>query len=95
MKLFLAWYDMWVGAYFDRKERLLFICLLPCVVLRIKLGRTLLEELRHCEETGRISQRLRKHYPKAHFCCAWDDMLIHEGCTEINYCSCFREECPF
>ena len=28
------WFDMWVGAYWDRVGRMLYVCPLPCVVLR-------------------------------------------------------------
>jgi hypothetical protein len=34
IKLFLAWYDFWVGWYFDRKSTL-YICLIPCVVIMV------------------------------------------------------------
>lgn len=30
------WFDVWIGAYWDRSARVLYICPLPCVV--IKLG---------------------------------------------------------
>jgi len=33
LRLFFAWYDLWVGAYWDRKARVLYVCPLPCVVL--------------------------------------------------------------
>jgi hypothetical protein len=26
-----AWYDLWVGAFWDRKQRKLYICPLPCI----------------------------------------------------------------
>lgn len=28
------WFDMWVGAYWDRVGRMLYVCPLPCVVFR-------------------------------------------------------------
>lgn len=31
VKLLLAWYDLWVGAYWDRAKRRLYILPLPCV----------------------------------------------------------------
>ena len=34
VRLFFAWYDAWVGLYFDRKARALYVCPLPFVVLR-------------------------------------------------------------
>lgn len=30
------WYDLWVGAYWDRRARVLYVCPLPCVVLEVK-----------------------------------------------------------
>lgn len=34
--LFFAWYDCWVGAFYDQKKRTLYLCPLPCVVMKIK-----------------------------------------------------------
>lgn len=34
MKVYFAWYDMWVGAYWDANTRRLYVCPLPCLVLR-------------------------------------------------------------
>lgn len=34
MKIYFAWYDMWVGAYWDASKRRLYVCPLPCLVLR-------------------------------------------------------------
>lgn len=28
-----AWYDMWMGAFWDSKKRVLYVCPLPCCVL--------------------------------------------------------------
>lgn len=32
-----AWYDLWIGAYWDRKARVLYVCPLP--MLLIEIGR--------------------------------------------------------
>lgn len=32
MKIKFLWYDLWVGAFYDRQKRILYICPLPCVV---------------------------------------------------------------
>lgn len=37
MKLFFRWYDIWIGAYIDRPRRVLYICPIPMVGVRIKL----------------------------------------------------------
>lgn len=34
VKVFFAWYDFWVGFYWDRKARALYVCPLPCLVFR-------------------------------------------------------------
>lgn len=28
-----AWYDLWVGAYWDRKQRVLYVCPLPMLLI--------------------------------------------------------------
>lgn len=33
---FFAWYDMWGGAYWDRKNRILYICPIPCVGIKME-----------------------------------------------------------
>lgn len=32
---FFAWYDLWIGAFWDAKKRTLYICPLPCCVIKI------------------------------------------------------------
>ena len=36
---FFRWYDLWVGAYYDRDNKALYICPLPMVGVKINLGR--------------------------------------------------------
>lgn len=33
-----AWYDLWIGAYYDRKARALYVLPVPCLGVRIGFG---------------------------------------------------------
>ena len=35
IQLMFAWYDFWVGLFWDRKARALYICPLPMIVIRV------------------------------------------------------------
>jgi hypothetical protein len=35
IRIFFAWYDMWIGAYYDRMLRELYICPIPMVCIHI------------------------------------------------------------
>lgn len=34
--LFFRWYDLWIGAYWDRKSRALYICPVPMFGLKLE-----------------------------------------------------------
>jgi len=31
VKPFFRWYDLWIGAYWDRRSRVLYVCPLPMI----------------------------------------------------------------
>jgi len=35
----LAWYDLWIGVFWDRREKSLYILPLPCIGLKITFAR--------------------------------------------------------
>lgn len=37
MVLKFAWYDIWVGAYYDRAKHVLHVCPFPCLLFSFKL----------------------------------------------------------
>lgn len=39
MTLSFAWYDLWIGAYWDRKTRTLYVCPLPMLLITWKAKR--------------------------------------------------------
>lgn len=43
IELLLAWYDLWVGAYWDAARRKLYVLPLPCVGVVITLRQRLRE----------------------------------------------------
>ena len=38
IRLMFAWYDMWIGAFYDRPRRRLYIFPVPCFGVRIEFG---------------------------------------------------------
>lgn len=39
VRFIFAWYDLWVGAYWDRKAKALYILPFPCVGIVVSLRR--------------------------------------------------------
>ncbi len=37
VSLMFAWFDCWIGAYFDRKARILYLCPIPMICVKIQL----------------------------------------------------------
>ncbi len=37
MRVRFAWYDLWIGAYIDRTNRVVYICPLPTLLLEVRL----------------------------------------------------------
>ena len=35
IRVFFAWYDFWLGFYYDRLHHILYFCPLPCLVVEI------------------------------------------------------------
>jgi len=36
VSFFFAWYDFWVGWFYDKGKQVLYICPLPCCVFKIR-----------------------------------------------------------
>lgn len=36
ISLFFAWYDFWIGLFYDTRKHILYVCPLPCVVFKIE-----------------------------------------------------------
>jgi len=48
VKLFFAWFDFWIGFYWDREKRALYVAPLPCVVFKIERASRLLPGMCKC-----------------------------------------------
>ena len=38
IRFIFAWYDMWIGAYYDRPHRRLYVLPLPCLGFVVQLA---------------------------------------------------------
>ena len=50
LSLMVAWWDFWVGAYYDREKGWLYLFPVPCIGVRIKLNPSY--NWRECESCG-------------------------------------------
>lgn len=37
IKIFFAWYDFWIGVYINKEAMEVYICIIPCIVIKIWL----------------------------------------------------------
>jgi hypothetical protein len=37
VKVFFAWFDLWIGVYIDRPRRIVYVCPLPTLVIKVSL----------------------------------------------------------
>jgi hypothetical protein len=52
VSIFFAWFDLWIGAYYDQKKRTLYFCLLPCCVIKLELAQRWTKEELDAAEAG-------------------------------------------
>lgn len=45
VNVFFAWYDFWIGAYYDRIKKILYVCLVPTICISLRL-----EQVYPCSE---------------------------------------------
>jgi hypothetical protein len=57
-KFFFAWYDFWVGFYYDQLQRALYICPIPCCVFKLSWGHEIVfpPEMVECEITNEAAK---------------------------------------
>lgn len=54
-KAFFAWYDFWIGAYYDVGHHTLYICPLPMCVLRFEFSGPK-DELKHRQDRAQYGE---------------------------------------
>lgn len=47
VKMMFAWFDIWLGAYIDTKERAIYVCIIPMLPIKISIETYLV-----CESCG-------------------------------------------
>lgn len=52
-QLILAWYDLWVGLYYDVGHRTLYFLPLPCIVFRFEFGGAKNESLHRMDRNNK------------------------------------------
>jgi hypothetical protein len=40
VSFFFAWYDFWIGGFYDQKKGILYVCPLPCCVFKFERNLT-------------------------------------------------------
>ncbi len=45
IKIFWTWYDSWIGAYWNKDKRVLYICPLMWIVIAISIPKSKQEQL--------------------------------------------------
>lgn len=38
INVFFRWYDLWIGAFIDIKNKTLYVCPIPCLGIKITWG---------------------------------------------------------
>lgn len=80
VSLFFAWYDFWVGIFYDQKKRVLYICPLPCCVIKIEqqpLLHAIADTIPVAEALAAL--RIEWTHQKAHYDNSQDDILWERG----------------
>lgn len=67
ISFFFAWYDLWIGFYFDNKSKALYICPIPCCVFKIEKRYSISplhnkDLVEHSETLRKIDERITSAY---------------------------------
>lgn len=54
IKVFFAWYDFWIGVYYDRYYQNIYICPLPMICIKVSIKKLQVRALnKWADEVGR------------------------------------------
>ena len=73
VKLFFAWYDFWIGFYWDRDKRALYIAPLPFIVFKVQRPELSCLKCGHPQEKHKLGAGCFWYYEKIDkYCpCEW------------------------
>jgi hypothetical protein len=81
IKLIFAWYDLWVGFFFDRKKQILYIFPIPCVAINLQTV--------HIPKTGHIANwrylynNIVKYIKEKGYFITWNE--LYKNCEGDKY----------
>ena len=81
IKIFFAWYDFWVGVFYDRKKQTLYVCPVPTLVISISKRKPEPSTpcpISHCKSCSSILVPVYKVCKKDKF------GLTYRRCTHCN-----------
>jgi len=86
-----VWYDLWIGFFFDRKNKRLYFCPLPCIVFIIERGKSkhksnLLDNVIEAQKTQEENPQWLE---------VWEGDIRLYQCSKCNYIADeWHDNCP-
>ena len=77
VRVFFAWFDLWMGAYYSKRSSCVYICPLPMLVIQIRWAEP--PKCPNCNDTGWVLQELTENRDNWRSAC-WN----RQSCAEAR-----------
>lgn len=71
VNVFFAWFDFWIGLYFDRNKKILYLCPFPMLCISFRI-----EKVKVCPKCEKPMSKMAHN--------TGDGWLLHWGCNNEN-----------